>query len=166
MPKILQGHCHFQPASEVTGSIPRDLRSDLQIFCVSLSLHFQLLCGQPSIFTIHESLEGQGHHTATRASSMGNYPNCLSINSTSQICFSWWQNILYHRFEGWVLPRFKIKIKNRMCNDCKQWFLSLENCMCRRQQQGCINFSEFTTRAASWSYYKTQFQTGLQDHKP
>lgn len=37
----------------------------------------------------------------------------------------------------------------------------------RRQQQGCINFSELTARAASWSYYKIQFQTCLQeDHKP
>lgn len=31
----------------------------------------------------------------------------------------------------------------------------------RRQQQGCINFSELANKAASWSYYKTQFQISL-----
>lgn len=143
-PKIFQGHCHFHPATEVTGNgataFPETSEATSKFFVCPFHSSFQLLCGQPTIHEPHSvSLLGQGHHTATHGPSQagqgpagGIFPPCLWRLNAISPRFSVHPHKIsfFYCFEDQILPRFK-KNENKMCNDCKHWFLSTESCMCQ-----------------------------------
>lgn len=111
-PKIVQGHCSFHPAAEVTDDGAKAIPETSEMT--------SKIC-QPSTLMVHEphnvSLLGEGHHAVTRGPSKAGQELAVGLIATCtplkikcylpDLLFMHAKYYVLHHFQDQVLPRLK-----------------------------------------------------------
>lgn len=152
-PQVLQGHCHFHPATEVTGNgvtaFPETSEATSKFFvCPFHSTSSSCMSRPASSWSMNPTVCPFWERATSKAGqgpAGGTIPTCLwKLNAIPQIS----DKIL-------VFTVLRIKNRNKTCNDCKHWFLSTENCMCQE--------TAARVHQLQWTHQQSSFLELLQN---